>query len=216
MRSGCLCARGADPPSVLSWLPGRTLPVRPFLASSQHLSSPPEGATLTSQPLRLAPCAPEPTPDEKASAIIESVPSTSVAGKAGILLAGVGASAAAISNEIYVRPLSLFAVDDLRGTCLARTHPACPSSAALLGDRQGGPGRSLLACPSSVVDPSPIPNRSQVVNEETVILVAFLILATGVGRSIAGPWGAWAQGKVDVRPSSASCSYPPPVGRCLL
>lgn len=46
--------------------------------------------------------------------------------------------------------------------------------------------------------------KIQVVNEETVILVAFLILATGIGRSIAGPWGAWAQGKVDVRSFSAT------------
>lgn len=47
-------------------------------------------------------------------------------------------------------------------------------------------------------------SETQVVNEETVILVAFLILATGIGRSIAGPWGAWAQGKVDVRSFSAT------------
>ncbi|CDZ98065.1 Mitochondrial F1F0-ATP synthase, subunit b/ATP4 [Phaffia rhodozyma] len=78
----------------------------------------------------------KPTPEEKASSIIASVPSTSV-GKTGTILAGVGAFAAAISQEIYV------------------------------------------------------------VNDETVILVAFAILATYIGKAASGPYAAWADSHIE-------------------
>lgn len=37
-----------------------------------------------------------------------------------------------------------------------------------------------------------------VANEETVILVGFLIFATLVGRSITGPYKEWADGQIEV------------------
>jgi len=45
---------------------------------------------------------PEPTPDEKAASIINSVPSNSLWTKTGGLVLGTGLTAAAISSEIYV------------------------------------------------------------------------------------------------------------------
>ena len=44
----------------------------------------------------------EPTPDEKATSIINSVPSTSLFTKTGGVLLGTGLTAAAISSELYV------------------------------------------------------------------------------------------------------------------
>jgi F-type H+-transporting ATPase subunit b len=37
-----------------------------------------------------------------------------------------------------------------------------------------------------------------VANEETVILVAFLIFATFIGRTVAGPYKEWADGQIEV------------------
>lgn len=38
-----------------------------------------------------------------------------------------------------------------------------------------------------------------VANEETVILVAFLVFATFIGRTISGPYKEWADGQIEVR-----------------
>lgn len=45
----------------------------------------------------------EPSPDEKASQIINKVPSSSLWTKTGGILLGTGLTAAAVSNELYVR-----------------------------------------------------------------------------------------------------------------
>lgn len=44
----------------------------------------------------------EPSPDEKASEIINKVPSSSLWSKTGGILLGTGLTAAAVSNELYV------------------------------------------------------------------------------------------------------------------
>ncbi len=38
----------------------------------------------------------------------------------------------------------------------------------------------------------------QVVNEETVLLVGFVIIAVAIGRGMASPYTAWADGHIDV------------------
>lgn len=37
-----------------------------------------------------------------------------------------------------------------------------------------------------------------VANEETVILVAFLVFATALGRTLSGPYKEWADGQIEV------------------
>lgn len=46
---------------------------------------------------------PEPTPDEKAASIINSVPQSNLFTKTGGVILGTGLTAAAISSELYVR-----------------------------------------------------------------------------------------------------------------
>lgn len=45
----------------------------------------------------------EPTPDEKAASIINSVPQSNLFTKTGGVILGTGLTAAAISSELYVR-----------------------------------------------------------------------------------------------------------------
>ncbi|KAH8110806.1 hypothetical protein DFH11DRAFT_1513804 [Phellopilus nigrolimitatus] len=75
-------------------------------------------------------------PSERASAIINSVPSSSIVSKTGTIVLGTGVMAAAISQELYV------------------------------------------------------------VNEETVILAGFAILATYIAKIIREPYKNWAEGHI--------------------
>jgi len=77
------------------------------------------------------------TPDEKAAAIINSVPSSSLLTKTGGIVFGTALTAAAISTEIYV------------------------------------------------------------VNEETVLAVAFFIFVAGVSKLIGGPYTSWADAHIE-------------------
>jgi F-type H+-transporting ATPase subunit b len=85
----------------------------------------------------------EQSPDEKAAAIIDKVPSTSLFTKTGGVILGTGLTAAAISSELYV------------------------------------------------------------VTEETVLAVGFFVILAAVGRSIGGPYSAWANGHIEVRQMDA-------------
>jgi len=64
------------------------------------------------------------------------------------------------------------------------------------------PGSSLVSKTGTVVlgtglTAAAISSELYVVNEETVVLVGFLILVTYLGRSISAPYAEWAQGQVD-------------------
>ncbi|AAW42110.1 hypothetical protein CNBC6270 [Cryptococcus deneoformans B-3501A] len=79
----------------------------------------------------------QPTPDEKAASIINSVPSSSLFTKTGGVILGTGLTAAAVSSELYVA------------------------------------------------------------NEETVLLVGFLVIATVIGKSVSAPYAEWANGQIE-------------------
>lgn len=81
----------------------------------------------------------EPSPEARASSLLDALPGNSLVSKTGWVTLGTGLSALAISKELYVA------------------------------------------------------------NEETVILVGFLIFATLVGRSIGGPYTQWADSQIEVR-----------------
>lgn len=81
----------------------------------------------------------EPSPETRASALLDLLPGNSLVSKTSWVTIGTGLSALAISKELYVA------------------------------------------------------------NEETVILVAFLIFATFIGRTISGPYKEWADGQIEVR-----------------
>ncbi|KAL9938850.1 hypothetical protein V8E36_002569 [Tilletia maclaganii] len=78
----------------------------------------------------------KPSPEARASALLDVLPGNSLVSKTGWVTLGTGISAIAISNELYV------------------------------------------------------------VNEETVILAGFLIFATLLGRSLAGPYTQWADSQI--------------------
>lgn len=84
-----LLRSSGEPPSLFAtFLTNTHLAVRPALLPSRIVAA----RTLASQP----------TPDEKAASIINSVPSTSLFTKTSGVLLGTGLTAAAISSELYV------------------------------------------------------------------------------------------------------------------
>ena len=79
----------------------------------------------------------KPSPESKASALLDILPGNSIVSKTGWVTLGTGLSALAVSKELYVA------------------------------------------------------------NEETVILVAFLIFATFLGKNVSGPYKEWADGQIE-------------------
>jgi len=64
------------------------------------------------------------------------------------------------------------------------------------------PGNSLATKTGTIVlgtglTAAAISSELYVVNEETVVLVGFLILVTYIGRAVSAPYSEWAQGQID-------------------
>jgi len=112
-----------------------TSSLRSALLRSSAVSSVSRVAAIQSR--GLADKAPQQPPAEKASALIDAIPGSSLVSKTGTVVLGTGLTAAAISSELYV------------------------------------------------------------VNEETVVLAGFLIIATFIARSIRQPYKEWAEGHIN-------------------